>query len=151
MGSSVEERACSTSSSSSAASQPSPTVHSGTLVHGSISEMMAMMPSLMEMMKGEYSALEMMLARTAYINATSMPCSVGGKTTEDCCSNCDYCSKCEACKVCDTMCTDICKYCPQCPTDCVKSGYCGQQCNVTGLPDNRPCLGCGCNIGTTTT
>merc|ERR1712183_91488 len=94
--------------------------HRGTLVHGSISEMMAMMPSLMEMMKGEYSASEMMLARAAYINATSMPCSAGGKTTEDCCSNCDYC--------------------PQCPTDCVKSGYCGQQCNVTSLPDNRPCL-----------
>merc|ERR1719402_1753952 len=97
-----------------------------------------MMPSLMEMMKGTYSASEMMMGKEAYLNATAMPCSAEGKTTKDCCS------------MCDNMCTDICKYCPQCPTDCVKSGYCGLQCNVTGLPDDRPCLGCGCNIETTT-
>ena len=114
--------------------------HSGTLVHGSMSAM----ASLMSMMKGQYSSSEMMMAKMAYLNATAMPCSAEGKTTKDCCSMCDYCDKCEACKVCDTMCTDICKYCPQCPTDCVKSGYCGLQCNVAGLPDERPCLGCGC-------
>ena len=98
--------------------------HSGSMVQGS----MPMLPQLMHLMKE---------AEKAYANATAMPCS--DKTTKDCCPMCDYCDKCDYCEVCETMWIDICKYCPQCAEDCVQSGYCGTECNVTDLPETRPC------------
>ena len=122
---------------------------SGTLAQGSMSGMaMQMMEMMLHPLEKEYSLSysphELEVAKAAYLNATANPCSAKGRATKECCSMCNYCDKCEACKVCDLMCTDICKYCPQCPQDCVQSGYCGQVCNVTGLPETRPCFGCGC-------
>merc|ERR1711971_1428483 len=109
-----------------------------TLVQGSMSGM------AMKMLSSMYSPHQLSLAKAAYDNATATPCNAEGKKTKACCSMCDYCDKCEACKVCDSVCSDWCKYCPQCPKDCVQSGYCGQVCNVAGLPESRPCIGCGC-------